>query len=538
MAGGGLFRHYRERAEWRCPCRQRGSDLSVGTGADIWQEGYTLRQNAALLLHWAKSTEPNSEELAADTFVDHGSLVRGWLKSAREVVSSEQARWNKEVQIGGPGVEVEIDEICFRARWVSDGEDGSCREWQRYIAAFERRSGKLVLMQLPTRRVKGAGQGGGGSLTSEELHSFIMRDGGVPLLLPGTIVHTDGAMAYRDLDWCSSPDVAKPPTAEMIQEALGQKPTAWRLETCREVLEREAAQRRDSRGRKEEWSKKYEPLRLVHTSVSHSKSNGVVQRQFVAMRRVRVHPDDVAAVSERDPLMRDGAGWLGEGVCWRKGGTQTVDGYWKTLRRRAGHRGTTTSLAAAVQNLVFVHQWSHAAGPGADMVAHLGKTLEQYRRHREEDMAAARAATEPRSAGEPAAAAVKAAEATPAVERGQHHLQRQATLEASAMQKSKKVQKAASSFSSNCKRRAEFAAAPLVPAFGGARRLRQRDVGSETEGAACTRRRPPAQDFFASRNWRLVAQAEVDQAEEQGAEAVERVVEKWRCRSAAAGKGE
>ena len=78
--------------------------------------GYGLKQNAALFLLWARATEPSSDELALDAMVDHGKLVRGWLKDVREVVSSVQEEANALIQIGGMGVDVEMDEVCFRAR--------------------------------------------------------------------------------------------------------------------------------------------------------------------------------------------------------------------------------------------------------------------------------------------------------------------------------------------------------------------------------------------------------------------------------------
>ena len=187
---------------------------------------------------------------------------------------------------------VEIDEICFRARWVQ-GDDGIWgREWIRYIAAYERRSGRVYLKRLETRFSTGSGQGGGGALTSEELYNFIFRPEGGCLLKEGTIVHTDGARAYRDLDWRQQLEFPRSPPSDLVSDLLSQRPVAWRLETYREVLEREAAERRDWRGQSEEWSSKYRHLKLAHTSVCHSKKpGGIVRKEFVAVRRVHLHPD-------------------------------------------------------------------------------------------------------------------------------------------------------------------------------------------------------------------------------------------------------
>lgn len=253
------------------------------------------------------------------------------MSKARGVVSYVQSRENEEVVLGGPGIDVEIDEVCFRARWAREGgrDDGEWgREWIRYIAAVQRgRSEVIVLKKLPSRWARGAGQGGGGSLTSEELHSFIFRLGKPPLLRPGTVVHTDGAAAYRDLGW-NEPDQTLPQaSARDVDELVGTSGmAAWRLESFSEVVQREAAERRESQKRSEHWSSKYRHLRLSHTSVSHSKQkSGPVQREFVAVRRVRLHPETVAemaAAGNTDP-------WMLGGVTWRKSGTQIVDGYWK-----------------------------------------------------------------------------------------------------------------------------------------------------------------------------------------------------------------
>jgi hypothetical protein len=140
--------------------------------------------------------EPCSEDLARHCFVNHGALVTHWLANARRIVAEAQELYNEDMQLGGAGIAVEMDEVCFRARWAYSGgeEDGTWgKEWIRYIAAFERRSGRLILKQLPSKFASGGGQGGGGGLTAEELHDFIFRASGVPLLHAGTIVHSDGA---------------------------------------------------------------------------------------------------------------------------------------------------------------------------------------------------------------------------------------------------------------------------------------------------------------------------------------------------------
>ena len=142
-------------------------------------------------------------------------------------------RWARQRRSGS---EVEIDEVCFRARWKRDGSGAWGKEWHRYIAAHERHGGPLILKALPVRFAKGHGQGGGGSLTDEELHDFIMRPGtgAPPLLRPGTIVHTDGARAYRNLDWRTEAGAPPRPTDDIAYTATLLWPGVWRRETFQE----------------------------------------------------------------------------------------------------------------------------------------------------------------------------------------------------------------------------------------------------------------------------------------------------------------
>jgi hypothetical protein len=87
-----------------------------------------------------------------------------------------------------------------------------------------------------------------------------------------------------------------PPPDELVQELLGQRPTQWRWENDDERQERWEAEKREeigSRGQTAVWSAKYRHLRLGHTAVVHKKSDKR-GRQFVAMRRVKLCPEDIA----------------------------------------------------------------------------------------------------------------------------------------------------------------------------------------------------------------------------------------------------
>ena len=262
----------------------------------------------------------------------------------------------------------------------------------RYIAAVERGGHFLVLMRLPNRQVHGHGQGGGGALSDDKLFQFIFSRSGPPRLRPGSIVHTDAARAYRSLAWCNdaaAQDAIPPPP--VIDTSLNVKPTLWRYERYAEVVEREAAERRETapHGRNEYWTQKYADLRLAHTAVCHKflKRGGMTKRQFVAMRRVVLPPEIADAIQGNDPFLHGN-------VTWMKGGTQTADGYWKTLRRRSAQRGINTSMSDALHRVVLVHLWSYNAGPDVDLLAHLGRTLQCARRRRDADVAAVLAAWE------------------------------------------------------------------------------------------------------------------------------------------------
>ena len=124
-------------------------------------------------------------------------------------------------------------------------------------------------------------------------------------------------------------------------------------------------------------------LCLSHTSVKHSPSPGnLLTREFVAVRRVHLHPS-VAATLRTTDLVADRHPWLNaDDITWVKAGTQTVDGYWQTLRKRGAHRGMNTGLQDALRNAVLVHQWSYLAGPSADLLVELGLLLQQRRQRR------------------------------------------------------------------------------------------------------------------------------------------------------------
>ena len=81
------------------------------------------------------------------------------------------------MRIGGSKIHCEADEVAFRCRPIAM-EDGEVKiEWMRYIAVLRRGSSKIYLEELPLRYTKGSGQGGGGTLSIDELDAVGTKRG-------------------------------------------------------------------------------------------------------------------------------------------------------------------------------------------------------------------------------------------------------------------------------------------------------------------------------------------------------------------------
>ena len=377
---------------WRCSGEVLGSvcptAVPVLRSCEVANPSWTLQQNAALLWHWARMQEPSGDDLAEVAFVDQRS-VPAWQAKVRDLVAEERRIQEEVIQLGGVGVDVEMDEVSFRWRKVKrpKEEGGDYSLVERYLCVAERVGRRMLCIPLPTKKVEVGGRCG--AITNEELYAAIFPRGRPPILLPGTVVHTDSAKAYRNLGWQGAPAVDRMP-AELAEELLGERPCAWRREAQAEADEREEAERAEElgtlAGRTEAWASRYRHLRLVHTAVVHKKKPGR-RRQYVMMRRCHFMPEDAEVLRERgqEPFL------VGN-VTWRKGGTQKVDGYWRTLRRRTANRGANSRIGDLMRSKVLAHQWSHALGPGADLFRSLGEAFAARRARTEVDMAVARRA--------------------------------------------------------------------------------------------------------------------------------------------------
>ena len=371
---------------WRCGggCDSQVPVLRSCELANNWQ---SLLQNATLFWHWSRMQEPSGDDLSEFGFVDHAKVPASFQSPLRKVVAEEQVISDMFLQLGGVGVDVEMDEVSFRWRKDPDGE-GSIVD--RYLGVCERVSRKMLLIKLPTKHVKIGGRCG--AITNEELYNAMFPRGREPILLPGTVVHTDSAKAYRNLAWTGMAFTEEPPAELGAHLATEERPSPWRWEMPEEAEERRQAEGQEElgtlAGRTEFWAARYRHLCLVHTAVVHKKKVGQARRQYVVMRRCRFMPEDAEVVQAKgnDP-------WLVGTVSWRKGGTQKIDGYWRTLRKRTAYRGSNSRFGG-MDASVMVHQWSHRAGPGVCLFSHLGATLQERRNRSEVDKEVARRAWE------------------------------------------------------------------------------------------------------------------------------------------------
>ena len=116
-----------------------------------------------------------------------------------DIVAPHQERANALHKIGGAKLHCEADEVAFRYRAVVM-EDGETKiEWMRYIGVLRRGSAKIYLHELPLRYTGGAGQGGGGAISVDELDDVFRVDTDDPLIAAESVLHTDSAKSYKRL---------------------------------------------------------------------------------------------------------------------------------------------------------------------------------------------------------------------------------------------------------------------------------------------------------------------------------------------------
>jgi hypothetical protein len=169
--------------------------------------------------------------------------------------------------------------------------------WLRYIALVRRKSRWIVLDCLPDRAVRGDGRGGGGALSNVELDAFLRADTPEPRLKKRSILHTDSAKAYRKTGCLYRPAVGA------LQGTFeGQAPYAVH-----------------------QW---------VHTNCTHKKKVGQ-PAQYAPKRTLKLWDNSSLEV---------------------KVGTQTVDGFWASLRKAVGRTSVNTGHSSNTSQQDWLHK--------------------------------------------------------------------------------------------------------------------------------------------------------------------------------------
>ena len=115
-----------ERYRWTCK-RGHPRPSVLEDGCDLLSKRVSLRQQALVLWPWCQGQDGNPGDLAVAAHFHPEALTgrcgrkrgtSGFLDRVREAVASVQAARDAELQIGGPGIDVEADEVSFSARAV------------------------------------------------------------------------------------------------------------------------------------------------------------------------------------------------------------------------------------------------------------------------------------------------------------------------------------------------------------------------------------------------------------------------------------
>ena len=143
---------------------------------------------------------PGAREQAADAELDK-SMVSDIQANVRRIVSYWMIRANALLQIGGPDLDCEADEICFRSQKIVDCKEAENVRWIRFLGVVRRGSSLVYLNDLEDR-LTAAGKGGGGKIAESEVEQHFLREwlrelghDPRPLLAPWSVLHTDGMLS-------------------------------------------------------------------------------------------------------------------------------------------------------------------------------------------------------------------------------------------------------------------------------------------------------------------------------------------------------
>jgi hypothetical protein len=146
--------------------------------------------------------QPGAALVAEMCHLDKHYVLAIWVLG-RGVMTTNMRIANRCLSVGGKQTDVEMHEIPFRTMEVknSSGEEGHA--WLRFVGAVRRGSSVVYLGELPVTFTKGAGQGGGGAISEQELWDHMRADTDFPVVQKGSIVHTDRVKSYAHLHRCT-----------------------------------------------------------------------------------------------------------------------------------------------------------------------------------------------------------------------------------------------------------------------------------------------------------------------------------------------
>ena len=276
----------------KCGCRRTVMESLDEGERDSWLARIPLRKQLAVLHCFTRGK--TVEQTADDTFLSVESVQAIWKKFV-PFVSDHQETANASMEMGGDKHQLEADEVALRCTAVRLAGGSWGIAWIRYFGLVLRGSSKIFLSCSPEREVKGHGQGGGGALSIAELKKVLHAGSGSKRLRKGSILHTDSAKAYRRIG-----------------------PVRW---PEKGALHQNFEEEED-----------FKTMGYIHTNVIHKRKPGQPVR-YTEYATVRTEAGTDIRVQK---------------------GTQTIDGYWATLRRCVEKRAVNTGPREGLKR-----EWFH-----------------------------------------------------------------------------------------------------------------------------------------------------------------------------------
>ena len=180
--------------QWRCStCRKTLAVTTREQDQDLFGgQRLALRSLAGALWLYTSSLHLSPDQASVVLGVDHRT-VRALFERFNQLWTPMVEQLNNSLVVGACGADVELDEVSFR----SVGRPGGI-VWLRFLGVARRGSSKVWLERLPYR-ITQAGQGGGGPISVQEMKDALLLESDQPVLALGSVCHTDGAKAYKQL---------------------------------------------------------------------------------------------------------------------------------------------------------------------------------------------------------------------------------------------------------------------------------------------------------------------------------------------------